>query len=238
MSYSIIIPYRDREEHIQTLLPRLNEMLKGKDYEIIIAEQVDEGKFKKNTLYNIATSYSTKELLVFHDVDYYPLHNVDYYTEKQIPLYPVRQVVFLDENNKELPIESIPAGYRNFHHDVGDHSGGVFVLSRWLFDLVGGFNPFYFGWGKEDDDTRDRLRVAGYEWHRNDKGVFCALYHKPIGNLDGDPDWINNNVIYNNFKQYLNKGIKDCSADVEQFMVDSNTKWLKLSNLQVYEDRS
>ena len=238
MSYSIIIPYRDREEHLRTLLPRLTTLFEAKDYEIIVAEQVDEGKFKKNILYNTAAQYATKDLLVFHDVDYYPTDDVDYHTTKEVPMYPVRQVIFLGEDNNPLPIEEVPAGYRSFSTDVGDHSGGVFVLSRHLFDTIGGFNPFYFGWGKEDDDTRDRVRAAGYNWNRNGSGLFLAMYHKPIGNLDGDPDWINNNIVYSNFKQYTNKGSNNCSADVEEFLADANTKWLKISNLQVNEDRS
>ena len=233
MSYSIIITYRDRETHLTTLLPRLEELMKDQDYEIIIAEQVDEGKFKKNILYNQASKYATKNLLVFHDVDYYPAQDVSYATERHIPLYPVRQVVFLNEDNQPLAMDRVPAGYRHFHQDVRDHSGGVFVLSIDIFNRIGGFNPFYFGWGKEDDDTRDRVRLAGYTWHRNDKGLFYGLHHTPVGNLDGDPDWINNNDIYNKFAQHLDKGLKNCSADIEEFFVNQNTKWLKISNLQV-----
>ena len=50
--YSIIISYRNRESHLETLLPRLEEVFKGKEYEIIIAEQDDNDKFQKNSLYN------------------------------------------------------------------------------------------------------------------------------------------------------------------------------------------
>ena len=54
MEYSIIISYRDRVEHLTTLLPRLKEIFKDKKYEIIVAEQDDNDKFQKNSLYNTA----------------------------------------------------------------------------------------------------------------------------------------------------------------------------------------
>ena len=50
--YSIIIPYRDRESHLQLLLPRLQEVFANKDYEIIVSEQNDSDNFNlANTQY-------------------------------------------------------------------------------------------------------------------------------------------------------------------------------------------
>ncbi len=232
MSYSIIIPYRDRKDHLETLIPRLQELMAEEIYEIIVVEQCDAEKFKKNILYNVASKYAKYDMLVFHDVDYYPTDDVSYKTDHNTPLYPVRRVLFLDENNEMLPLERVPAGYRHFAQDVGNHSGGVFVLSRHIFDQIVGFNPYYFGWGKEDDDTRDRVIAKGYKWHRNAAGLYYALYHQPIGLLDNDPDWLNNNRIYGNYHSYLTKGINDCSADVEEYVV-GEVRWLMLSNLQV-----
>lgn len=233
MSYSIIITYRDRESHLQTLLPRLATLFKNEDYEIIVAEQADQGKFKQSFLNNIAATSATKDLLVFHDVDYYPTDNVSYHTTKDKPLYPVRQVIFLDEDNQPLPLEKVPAGYRYFHQDVRNHSGGVFVLSKEIFNHIGGFNPLYSGWGKEDEDTRERIKMAGYTWTRGDQGLFYALYHKPIHIPDNDPDWINNNVVYQNYTQHLSIGSANCKADVDEYASDGNIRWLKISNMQV-----
>ena len=53
MKYSIIITYRDREKHLSQLLPVLQKKFQDKDYEIIISEQDDNKKFRKNDLYNI-----------------------------------------------------------------------------------------------------------------------------------------------------------------------------------------
>jgi glycosyltransferase involved in cell wall biosynthesis len=41
MKYSIIIPYRNREAHLQVLLPTLLNKFSGEEFEIIISEQND-----------------------------------------------------------------------------------------------------------------------------------------------------------------------------------------------------
>ena len=57
IKYSIIISYRDREEHLSILLPQLKDIFLNKSYEIIIAEQDNNEKFQKNSLYNIGTDF-------------------------------------------------------------------------------------------------------------------------------------------------------------------------------------
>jgi hypothetical protein len=232
MKYSIIITYRNREEHLSTLLPRLKDVFVNESYEIIIAEQDNDEKFQKNSLYNIASTYAKGELLVFHDVDYYPSDDVSYDTDEQTPLYPVRRVVFLDKEG-EFRVESdIPSGYRNFKYDVGDHSGGVFVLSKTLFEKINGLNPYYKGWGMEDDDTRQRIRYHGYEWKRNENGLFFSLHHEDSRPLDSDTDFQNNMRLLMNQYNILTSGRTNVTADVDSYEVDEVTTWLKITNFQ------
>jgi predicted glycosyltransferase involved in capsule biosynthesis len=232
MKYSIIITYRNREEHLTTLLPRLKDVFANESYEIIVAEQDNNEKFQKNSLYNIASTYAKGELLVFHDVDYYPSDDVMYNTDEQTPLYPVRRVVFLDKNGELRTESDIPAGYRNFKYDVGDHSGGVFVLSRTLFDKINGLNPYYKGWGMEDDDTRQRIRYHGYEWKRNENGLFFSLYHEDSRPLDSDTDFQNNMRLLMNQYNTLTAGRTNVTADVDSYNVDEVTTWLKITNFK------
>lgn len=234
VKYSIIISYRDRKSHLEILLPRLQELFDNTDYEIIVAEQNDTDKFQKNSLYNLAVEYTTGDILIFHDVDYYPTENVSYYTTENIPLYPIRNVIFLNEENQPRSFNDIPYGYRNFSVDVGDHSGGVFVIHKKLFYKINGFNPYYKGWGKEDDDTRDRIRLLGYEWHRNDVGLFYALHHTDNKPKDDDIDFINNHYLLANLKNTLHLGYKQVSANVEKFMLN-DIIWLKIKDF-TYEN--
>ena len=237
VSYSIIISYRNRESHLSMLLPRLIELFDSKSYEIIIAEQDNEEKFQKNSLYNLTVQRAKGELLIFHDVDYYPTDNVSYDTTLDVPLYPINNVVFLNEDNKQRNIEDIPGGYQNFHITVGDHSGGVFVIHRDLFYKMNGLNPYYIGWGKEDDDTRDRLRLLGYNWKRNKEGLFYGLYHTDNKPADNDVDFINNHILLSKLNNTLDLGYKDVIADIEEFKVDDNLRWLKIKNFK-YADIS
>jgi predicted nuclease of predicted toxin-antitoxin system len=235
IDYSFIISYRDREEHLAKLLPRLKDLMKDTSYEILVVEQDDTDKFQKNSLYNLAARRSNGRLLVFHDVDYYPADDVTYETEENIPYYPVGRVVFLDEKDQPKSISNVPGGYQNFHNNVGDHSGGVFVLSKTLFERVGGLNPYYKGWGKEDDDTRDRLRLLGYTWIRNEQGLFYALHHADNHPGNSDQDFINNHILLSNIKNTLHLGYANVTADVVEFQGDSNLRWLKIKNFK-YED--
>ena len=236
VNYSIIISYRNRESHLSMLLPKLAEVFDGKSYEIIIAEQDNNEKFQKNSLYNLAAQKSRGELLIFHDVDYYPTDNVSYNTTYDVPLYPINNVIFLDENNQQRKISDIPNGYQNFHITVGDHSGGVFVIHRDLFYKMDGFNPYYVGWGKEDDDTRDRLRLLGYKWKRNTDGTFLGLYHTDNKPADNDNDFINNHYLLANLKNTLDLGYKQVTAEVNEYDAEG-IRWLKIKNFK-YENRS
>lgn len=237
IKYSIIISYKNREEHLSILLPRLKEIFVNKSYEIIIAEQDNDEKFQKNSLYNIAAQKATGDIFIFHDVDYYPGDNVSYYTTADIPLYPVRNLVFLSQEGTQRNFYDIPEGYRNFHQNVGDHSGGVFVLHRELFYKMNGLNPYYKGWGKEDDDTRDRLRLLGYNWKRNEEGLFYGLYHTDNRPDDNDSDFINNQILLSNLRNTLNVGYKNITANIDEYNAGKNIKWLKINNFK-YENRS
>jgi len=233
IKYSIIISYRNREEHLSVLLPRLKEIFTNKSYEIIIAEQDNDEKFQKNSLYNIATEKATGDIFIFHDVDYYPSDDVSYYTTSDVPLYPVRNLIFLNQEGTQRDFDDIPEGYRNFHQNVGDHSGGVFVLHRELFYKMNGLNPYYKGWGKEDDDTRDRLRLLGYNWKRNEEGLFYGLYHIHNYPEHDDVDFINNHILLSQLENNLHLGYKNVSADIKEFKTDDNNiKWLKIKNFK------
>ena len=231
MKYSIIITYRDREKHLSQLLPVLQKKFQGKDYEIIISEQDDDKKFRKNDLYNIAVrDYSTGDILIFHDVDCVPDEDVTYEIKDQ-PVYPCRRAIFLDENNLPKELEDIPLGYRGFRNDVGDHSGFVFMMTRDMWERIGGLNPLYVGWGLEDDDTRQRVRTHGYKWYRpeSEVGTFFILPHDDNHPGIEDENYLKNVDIAKNFQNNLTYGYKDSEGLVSTFETGiNNLKWIKI----------
>jgi len=232
MKYSIIITYRDREDHLKKLLPQLHSEFKDTKYEIIISEQLSSGKFRKNTLYNIAAEHAKGDTLIFHDVDHYPTSNVSYDIVDNKPTYPIRNVIFLDEDDTPLSRIHIPLGYQEFHIDVGEHSGGVFILSREHYEKMKGLNSMYTGWGKEDDDTRARARyILGTEWHRNENGLFYAFHHSDNKPEDSDPDFVNNENILREGEKYAHKDfrIHDLREKFEISNTVDNIKWIKVN---------
>ena len=79
----ICIPYRDREEHLNQLVPHLSEHLteKGIDHQFYVAHQVDDKLLNRGTLKNIAAKFAFEDgcdYIAWHDVDMLPKDNCDY----------------------------------------------------------------------------------------------------------------------------------------------------------------
>jgi glycosyltransferase involved in cell wall biosynthesis len=106
--YSIIIPYRNREAHLQMLLPRLQEVFKDKEYEIIVSEQNDNNNFNLSNTQNVGAQHAAGNIIVLHQVDYYPTDDVSYEINDQ-PILPARKGIFVDKNlNPRDLIKYIP----------------------------------------------------------------------------------------------------------------------------------
>jgi len=232
--YSIILPYRDRLNHLTKLLPRLHEKFDGTDYEILIIEQDDTESFKLAQLFNVGALNSKGTNLVFHDVDHYPSDDVSYEITDS-PVYPIQKVLFLSEDGESLrPMWDVPAGYRKFSKSADGHWGGVFILTKKMFEGIGGFNPMYSGWGKEDNDRHQRLLLAGYHPIRRQVGTFYGLYHEDNCPSHTDTDFVKNHQILNDMQTYLHIGHKNMTYDFTEFSVgnDKSVRWLKVTNIK------
>ncbi|CAF1071402.1 unnamed protein product [Adineta steineri] len=144
---AIIIPYRDRFEHLVTLLYYLHPILQRQelDYKIFVSEQVGNGTYNKAVLMNAAFIYASSEYdfqcFVFHDVDLIPEDDRNMYS---CPLFPRHMSVAVDEMNYKLTYEELIGGVLNIR---SDH-----------FLTVNGYSNLYWGWGAEDDDLYYRLK--------------------------------------------------------------------------------
>lgn len=70
---TIIVPYRDREEHLKQFIPHMNKYVP--DAKIIVVEQAGSGPFNRGRLLNIGfleTNIHTH--YCFHDVDLIPVN--------------------------------------------------------------------------------------------------------------------------------------------------------------------
>jgi hypothetical protein len=99
---AIIIPYRDRFEHLIILLYYLHSILQRQelDYKIYVSEQIGNGTYNKGVLMNSAFIYASNEYdfqcFVFHDVDLIPEDDRNMYS---CPTFPRHMSVAVDEMN-------------------------------------------------------------------------------------------------------------------------------------------
>lgn len=177
--FSIVIPFRDRHEHLSVLVPHLRNYAKerGISIEIIVVEQNDTNPLRRGALRNEGVRVSTGDIIVLHDVDYLPNINTDYWVEGTDVFRAVNQVEFVKMDGSPRDELDIPSGYRHFKKSVDSNFfGGVLSIKRDVFLKINGYNPLFEGWGLEDDEFRERiilnkLKVA------SGNGIFSALPH-------------------------------------------------------------
>jgi hypothetical protein len=142
---AIVIPYRNREQNLRTLLAALDTYAGLADipFEIHVVSQADSRFFNRGAMLNIGFRLAGhNDYFCFHDVDLVPLE-ADY----SFPERPVHLGRHLSQFGDELPYE----GY----------FGGVNLFSKADFERINGFSNGYWGWGGEDDDLRQRCERTG-----------------------------------------------------------------------------
>lgn len=145
----LIVPYRNRKEHLHTFKVRLSHYLKNKEipFEIIIVNQDDGKLFNRGMLLNIGFKYAKKlkcDYVIFHDVDMIPI-DVDY-SYSEIPLHLATN--FVDKKTLE-PTKEI----------FEEYFGGVTLFPTDVFEKINGYSNKYWGWGYEDTDLLLRCRI-------------------------------------------------------------------------------
>lgn len=78
-SVAILVPYRNREEHLEVFLNFFHNYLQHQQlhYRIFVVEQSDSSPFNRGKLFNIGSKYATHfgfPCLVLHDVDLIPMN--------------------------------------------------------------------------------------------------------------------------------------------------------------------
>jgi hypothetical protein len=150
---TIIVPYRDREDHLSLFIPHMNKYLP--EANIIIVEQAGSDPFNRGRLLNIGVLESSpSSFYIFHDVDILPLQ-VDYTTS-----VGVTQLASSD-------IQKV------------DYLGGVTMFDNYMFFAAGGYHNDYFH-RAEDNEMMFRLKSLKIGV-RNRFGIFRQLPHERSG---------------------------------------------------------
>lgn len=240
MKYSIIIPYRNREEHLQILLPRLQEKFVGKEYEIIISEQSNQDNFQLAIVNNIGFREATGDIIILHQVDYYPADDLDYTFTGDVTLLGAR-ALFLDKDNASYrPEHDIPGGYRSFSQAIDPNFyGGVVMMSREQFETINGLNPLYKGWGNEDEDLRERLKWAKIAVQRQKEGTFFCLYHEDNGAIhlkseQIQKDFYEGKQMYLKGYEYKHIGYNNIEYTLEEIETGiPKVRWVRSNNYKI-----
>uniref|UniRef100_A0A182QJK5 Uncharacterized protein n=1 Tax=Anopheles farauti TaxID=69004 RepID=A0A182QJK5_9DIPT len=166
---AIIVPYRDREQHLPIFLKNIHSLLMKQqlEYGIYIVEQTAGSSFNRAALMNIGFVEAMKqknwECMVFHDIDLLPMDDRNLYT---CPDQPRHMSVAVDTFGFKLPYSTI--------------FGGVSAMTEKQFRTVNGFSNSFWGWGGEDDDMSNRLKHVGFHIARYPVNIarYTMLNHK------------------------------------------------------------
>jgi len=146
---SFIIPYRDREEHLNRFLPKLKSYLwnAGIDnYEVLVIEQSEGKPFNRGKVLNIGATLATGDYFIMHDVDMIPM-TADYKYSKCCHIATqVRQFKY------KMPYP--------------DYFGGVTIFDKQLLIDINGYSNEFWGWGAEDDECLLRVKQYGIKPER------------------------------------------------------------------------
>eukprot|EP00063_Salmo_salar_P003899 XP_013978734.1 PREDICTED: beta-1,4-galactosyltransferase 6-like isoform X1 [Salmo salar] len=171
---AILIPFRNRHEHLPILFQHLTPILQRQrlQFAYYVIEQSGTQPFNRAMLFNVGFLEAMKDLdwdcLVFHDVDHIPENDRNYYGCGQMPRHFAAK---LDKYMYLLP-------YSEFF-------GGVSGLTVEQFRKINGFPNAFWGWGGEDDDLWNRVRYAGLNVTRpeGEMGKYKSIPHHHRGEV-------------------------------------------------------
>lgn len=177
MKLGIIIPYRDRKDHLQASAPILKQF-----GQIYVIEQMDKDPFNRGKLINVG-------FLRFKEgFDYFAIHDVDmipqamgYYAYSEIPCHLASQA---EQFGYKMPYEN--------------YFGGVTLFTNEVFEKINGFSNEFKGWGGEDDMLRRRIEALSIPIKRREckfsslphsREIDTALRYENAKKAAGPIDW-------------------------------------------------
>lgn len=146
---SIIVPYRDREEHLKQFIPHLYKYIPSGTF-IAIVEQCDEKAFNRGKLLNIGAIECPSEFLCFHDVDMLPV-KVNY--------------------NERIGVQQLATS----EIQKQGYLGGVTMFDMQTFKRVGGYHNDYFHRAEDNEMMFHLKHLKIPVYYRT--GTFVQLPH-------------------------------------------------------------
>ena len=167
----ICIPYRNRKEHLERLVPHLGKYLteKGIDHKFYVGHQVDDKLFNRGAMKNIAAEYAFNDgcdYIAWHDVDMLPYTN----HHDTLPDYS-----YPEENPTHIATK---LSKYNYGLGYDQYFGGVILFTKEQVERTNGYSNDYWDWGQEDDDLFWRCYYEGYATYRTIRKYNSKLYYE------------------------------------------------------------
>lgn len=167
----ICIPYRNRKEHIEELIPLLSDHLNYHNipHKFYVGHQVDDKLFNRGAMKNIAAYHAFEDgcdYIAWHDVDMTP--NDDDCDYSYPGEYPIHIATKLSKYGFKL-------GYEQYF-------GGVILFTKVQVEKTNGYSNEYWDWGQEDDDLFWRTYYEGLTTYK----VFKKYDKRRVVEFNGD----------------------------------------------------
>lgn len=203
MKGAILVPYRDRAEHLAQFIPRMRKY--APEMDIYVIEQMGEQQaFNRGKLLNVGVLELNNtrpdiSYFCFHDVDMLPI-SADYSFVGQ-PTHLARQV---SQFGYKLP--------------YNEYFGGVTMIPNDFFHHVNGFPNNLWGWGAEDDLLYRSFINRGVQVNRKNCS-FKSLDHV----RDVDPNKYKHNLDILNAGRDFTDGLTSCEYTCYHTQMDGYT---------------
>lgn len=155
MKLGICIPYRNRKEHLERLVPHLSNYLneRGIEHKFYVGHQVDDNLFNRGMMKNIAAKCA------FDDgCDYIAWHDVD------MLVYNKHTDTLPDYSYPDKTPIHIATRLSKYQYGLGyvQYFGGVVLFNKEHVEKTNGYSNGYWDWGQEDDDLFWRCYFENY----------------------------------------------------------------------------
>uniref|UniRef100_A0A914NB92 Beta-1,4-N-acetylgalactosaminyltransferase n=2 Tax=Meloidogyne TaxID=189290 RepID=A0A914NB92_MELIC len=205
---AIVVPYRNREPHLRTFLHNIHRFLQKQqlDYAIFIVEQLgNKLPFNKGRLTNIGVLEAIRvypfDCIVFHDIDTYPENDNLLYRCSTDPKYTRHFSVYLER--------------AKYIERYAEFVGGVLALTVEQLRKVNGYSNDFWGWGAEDDDLNNRVKLANMSFTRSKTNISRfrnTIHERDSGNA---PDPCRRKLLGLTRQKYLTDGFSNLNYRVE-----------------------
>jgi len=170
----ICIPYRNRKEHLESLVSHLSKKLneQGIKHSFYVGHQVDDKLFNRGAMKNVAAKYAFED-----GCDYIAWHDVDMLT------YDEDGHIGGDYSYPENTPIHIATKLSKYNYGIGydQYFGGVVLFTKEQVEKTNGYSNEYWDWGQEDDDLFWRCYFEGYTSGKN----IMRYKNKKVGYFNG-----------------------------------------------------